>query len=166
MSLDGYIAGPGDDLSFLDAAGQEGEDYGYQEFMAKVDTVITGRRTYNKVLSMVPEWPHKDISSYILTREKKEPEENVIFYNGKPGDLAKKLKASAGKDIFVDGGAYVVNELLKDNLIDEFYITIIPVLLGDGVALFKGGPEKIDLERVNTTSYENGLVQLHYRRKE
>ena len=137
VSLDGYIAGPGDDLSFLSMVEQEGEDYGYMDFMSTVDTVIMGRRTYDWVMTKVSEFPYTDLESYIITHSEQPAEGSMKYYNGSPGMLVRKLKAKPGKNIFVVGGAEIVHQLLLDKLIDEFYIAVIPVLLGDGIKLFK-----------------------------
>ena len=74
------------------------------------------------------------------------------------------MKSETGKNIFIDGGAEIVNELLKENLIDEFVISIIPILLGDGVKLFKDGRPEQKLTLISTKQFETGLTQLHYKR--
>ncbi|MBY0425600.1 MAG: dihydrofolate reductase family protein [Cytophagales bacterium] len=164
-SLDGYIAMPNDDLSFLEMVQKEGEDYGYFDFVSQIDTVIMGRKTYEWVMKQVPEFPHSDKESYIITRKSIPKEGNVTFYNGELKGLIAELKQREGKDIFVDGGAEIVNELLKDDLIDEYYISIIPVLLGNGISLFKEGIPMLELQLVKSQSYDTGLVQLYYIRK-
>lgn len=163
-SLDGYIAKPNDDLSFLSIVQQDGEDYGYTNFVKSVDTVILGRKTYDWVMTQVPKFPHADKNSYIITRTVRPSTGKTNFYTGKLKDLISKLKAEQGKNIFIDGGAEIVNELLKENLIDEFIISIIPILVGNGTKLFKDGrPEQI-LELVSTKQFDKGLIQLHYKR--
>lgn len=162
MSLDGYIAKLDDDLTFLSIVEQEGQDYGYANFIETVDAVIVGRKTYDKVISMGYDFPHSDKDAYVITRTERPAIGNIKFYKDSLKDLVTALKRKEGKNIFVDGGAETVNELLKDNLIDEFYISVIPVLLGDGVSLFKKGRQEQALELVHTSHFEKGLVQLHY----
>lgn len=163
-SLDGYIAKPNDDLSFLSIVQQEGEDYGYSDFVNSVDTVILGRKTYDWVMTQVPEFPHADKNAFIVTRTARPNVGKINFYTGNLKDLILQLKAGQGKNIFIDGGAEIVNELLKENLIDEFIISIIPILVGSGTKLFKDGrPEQL-LELVLTKQFDKGLVQLHYKR--
>lgn len=162
MSLDGYIAQADDDLSFLSMVEQEGEDYGYTKFIDTVDAVIVGRRTYDKVLSMGYDFPHSSKDAYIVTRTPRPALGSVKFYTGDLKDLVLRLKKTSGKNIFVDGGAQVVHQLLLDDLIDEFYISIIPILLGDGIPLFQKGRPQTTLTLVSTTSFDKGLVQLHY----
>jgi len=162
MSLDGYIAKTGDDLSFLSMVDQPGEDFGYSEFYSTVDTVIVGRKTYDWVMKQVPEFPHADKESYIITRTPRPAVGKTQFYTGSLKDLVARLQNEPGKNIFVDGGAEVVNELLRENLIDEFTIAIIPILLGEGVRLFKEGFPEQALKLVGVKGYEKGLVQVRY----
>jgi dihydrofolate reductase len=162
MSLDGYIAAPGDDLSFLSMVEKEGEDYGYGVFMEQIATVIMGRKTYDWVMKHVETFPHANLPTYILTRQNLPPIGNITFYNQNLSDLLKRLKAQEGKNIFVDGGAQTVQALLKENLIDEFILSIIPVLLGSGIRLFDADYSIQNLKLIQSNSYESGLVQLHY----
>jgi dihydrofolate reductase len=166
MSLDGYIATPNGDLSFLTTVEQKGEDYGYNDFIATIDTVIMGRKTYDKVRSMGFDYPHADKISYIITRKKVEGADHIKFFSGNLADLISKLKGEKGKNIFCDGGAEIVNLLMKDDLIDEYIISIIPIFLGDGIALFKSERPTVGLKLVSSKSYKTGLVQLHYQRKD
>jgi dihydrofolate reductase len=161
-SLDGYIAGANDDLSFLSMVAEEGQDYGYGEFINTVDTVILGRKTYDWVMKQVPEFPHADKEAYIITSTARPAIGNTKFYTGSLKELVQQLKAQQGKHIFVDGGAEVVNSLLKENLIDEMYLSIIPILLGAGVRLFKDGRPEQPLQLMSTKQFNKGLVQLHY----
>lgn len=164
-SLDSYIAKPNDDLSFLSIVEKEGEDYGYDQFIQSVDTVIIGRKTYDWVMKHVPEFVHKDKDSFVITRTTKPSEGKIQFYTEDLKELVIRLKQKEGKNIFVDGGAEIVNELMKHHLIDEIILSIIPVILGEGIKLFKDGipEEKLILE--SSKSFDTGLVQLHYRIK-
>lgn len=164
MSLDGFIAGPNDNLSFLDIVQQEGEDYGYGDFIKTIDTVILGRKTYDWVMRQVTEFPHADKETYVITRTARPDKGKTKFYTGNFKELVLNLKNRQGNNIFCDGGAELANELLKERLIDEFYISIIPILLGDGVRLFKEGLPVQVLKLLNSKSFEKGLVQLHYSR--
>lgn len=163
-SLDGYIAKPNDDLSFLSIVQQDGEDYGYADFVKSVDTVILGRKTYDWVMTQVPEFPHADKNSFIITRTSRPSVGKTSFYTDNLKDLILRLKSEQGKNIFIDGGAEIVNELLKENLIDEFIISIIPILVGSGTKLFKDGRPEQKLELISTKQFDKGLTQLHYKR--
>lgn len=164
-SLDGYIAKPNDNLDFLNIVQREGEDYGYGDFIASIDTVILGRKTYDWVVGHGYGFSHADKESYIITRQSKPREGNLIFYNGDPRKLLFDLKSKSGKNIFCDGGAEIVNLLLRDKLFDELIISIIPILVGDGVKLFKDNRPEQELELVSVKNFDSGLVQLHYKIK-
>jgi dihydrofolate reductase len=164
MSLDGYIAKPNDDLGFLSIVEQEGQDYGYEEFIKTVDAVILGRKTYEKVISMGFGFPHINKVAYINTRTPRPAIGSVKFYTGELKSLIEKLKSENGKNIFCDGGAEIVNELLKQDLIDELIISIIPILVGEGTKLFKDGRPEQKLELISVKSFGKGLTQLHYKR--
>lgn len=163
MSLDGYIAKPDDDLSFLSMVEKEGEDYGYADFISTVDTVIMGRKTYDWVIKQV-DFPHADKDAYIITRTVRPNIGRTVFYNADLSELVKTLKSGQGKNIFCDGGAEIANELLKKDLIDEMIISVIPILLGNGTRLFKEGRPEQKLKLVNAKTFDTGLTQLHYRR--
>jgi len=162
MSLDGYIAAADENLDFLSLVEQEGEDYGYGEFIKTIDTTIVGRKTYDKVLSMGYDFPHSDKESYIITRTPRPAIGNIRFYTDDLKTLIRKLKESEGKNIFVDGGAEIINLLMHDNLIDTFCISIIPTFLGTGIRLFKDGRPETRLKLIRSDSFQSGLVQLWY----
>ena len=165
ISLDGYIAGPDEDLSFLDIVQREDEDYGYGDFIQTVDTVIMGRKTYDWIMAHVPEFVHADKTTFIITRTERQSTENTRFHTGDLSDLVRRLKTESGKNIFIEGGAEVVKTLLLDDLIDEYVISIIPVLLGGGTKLFEDGRPRQILNLISTKQFDSGLVQLHYQRE-
>lgn len=162
MSLDGYIAKPNDDLSFLSLVQQEGEDYGYNDFIKTVDTVIIGRKTYDWVMTQMPEFPHKNTETYVITRTPRPHIGKITFYNSSLKELVVSLKTKEGKNIFVDGGAEIVNELLKEKLIDELYLSVIPVLLGEGTRLFNRQYPEQKLKLVSSKNFAKGLIQMHF----
>lgn len=164
MSLDGYIATKNNSLEFLSLVEQEGEDYGYNDFVKSVDAVIIGRKTYEKVIAMGYEYPHTDKDVYILTRTAKPKIDNFKFYTDDLTQLVSDLKSKPGKNIYCDGGAEIANELIKNNLVDEFIISVIPILLGDGIKLFNDGRPEQKLQLVSTKQFNKGLTQLHYKR--
>lgn len=162
-SLDGYIATNEGSIDFLSMVEQPGEDYGYSEFNSTVDTVIIGRKTYDKVLSMGFEYPHADKEVYIITRTERPTIGNFKFYTGDLTQLVNDLKSQSGNNIYCDGGAEIAHDLMRNNLIDEFIISIIPVMLGNGIRLFNDGRPIRELTLVSTKQFASGLVQLHYK---
>ena len=162
-SLDGYIAKPNDDLSFLDRVQKEGEDYGYHDFISTVDTVILGRKTYDWVMTQVEKFPHADKETFIISRRERPSKGNLRYYTGPLRELVKGLKKKQGKNIFCDGGGEIVNELLKEKLLDELILSFIPVLVGNGTRLFQDGRPEQDLEVVSVKHFDSGLIQHHYK---
>ncbi len=166
-SLDGYIAKPNDDLSFLKLVEKEGEDYGYNEFTETIDALIIGRRTYDYVVKEIgaSHYDNGERNVYVLTRTERPNHGKTIFYTGDLTELVQQLKSENGKNIYCDGGAEVINELLTHDLIDEFIISVVPVLLGSGTRLFKDGRPEQTLKFVKAKTFETGLAQLHYKRE-
>jgi dihydrofolate reductase len=162
MSLDGYIAKADGDISWLSMVETPGEDYGYSKFIQTIDTVILGRKTYDKVLSFGIPFPHKGRKCYVLSRSKTGTNENVTFHNSSMKALLEKIRKEDGKDIFCDGGAETIFELMRENLVDNYVISIIPIMLGGGIRLFKEGYPEHQLKLTETRRYPTGLVQLWY----
>jgi dihydrofolate reductase len=164
MSLDGYIAQHNDDLSFLSLVEKAGEDYGYADFIANIDTVLIGRKTYDWVMKHTDVFPHTDKTTYVITRTAKPTAGNTIFYTDSLVNLVQDLKSRPGKHIYCDGGAELVNELLNHNLLDEIIISVIPILLGNGIRLFNEGRPEQPLRLCSVKTFDSGLTQLHYNR--
>ena len=162
MSLDGYIAKDRDNIDFLSVVDSEGEDYGYASFQKTVDTLIWGRKTYDKLLSFGIDFPHKDKKVFVLSRTRTGSDDNVTYHNGDIKELIAMLKKQEGKDIYIDGGGDLVYELLKESLIDKLIISVIPHLVGTGVRLFRDGRPEEFLKFRQCISYPTGLVQLWY----
>lgn len=165
-SLDGYIAKPNDDLSFLKLVEKQGEDYGYAEFNSTIDTIIIGRKTYDYVVREIgaSHYENGERDVYVITRQERQPIGRTIFYSGSLPELVGRLKHQNGKNIYCDGGAEVINELLKHDLVDELIISIIPILLGEGTRLFQDGRPEQMLQLAGVKTFETGLTQLHYKR--
>ena len=166
-SLDGYIAKPNDDLSFLKLVEKEGEDYGYAEFTSTIDTIILGRKTFDWVAREIgtSHYDNGERDVYVITRTERASVGKIKFYTKSLAELVRQLKSESGKNVYCDGGAEIINELLKNDLIDEFIISVIPVLVGNGTRLFKDGRPEQQLELLATKTFDTGLTQLHYKRK-
>jgi dihydrofolate reductase len=160
-SLDGFIAKSDGDISFLSIVEKKGEDYGYADFMNTIDTIIVGRKTYDKILSIGFEYP-SDKEVYVITHNGKTDDRKIKYYSGSLKELISSLKNRPAKNIFCDGGSEIINELLVNNLIDEFIISIIPIILGDGISLFKNKRPEMNVKLVNCQKFDTGLIQLHY----
>lgn len=167
MSLDGYLATKDDDLSWLSMVEQEGEDYGYTEFTSKVGSYLIGRKTYEVVLKLTGgDFPQaQQFDCYVITRENRVDENGIRFYNGKLEELIDRLKKENKGHIYCDGGGQLVRALLEKDLIDEYIISVIPILLGEGKRLFPGNSGQIPLTLISSKQFESGLTQLRYERK-
>lgn len=158
-SLDGYIAGPDDDLSWLftDA------DYGFSSFYADVDTLIMGRGTYEVVLTF-GEWPYPGKRTVVVSRN---PEVDIdspdteLYSDDLPG-LITKLTEQGCENVWLVGGGELVRSFLEQGLLDQITVSMHPILLGTGVPLFPGGFRRTMLMLKDTNVFDGGLVQMNY----
>ena len=162
-SLDGFIARPDGRLDWLPQNG--GEPHGYEEFIASVDAIVIGRKTFETVLSF-DAWPYGSKPVIVLTRQSsglKAPDGAVCdFMGGAPSEIVERLSARGIKHAYVDGGV-TIQGFLAAGLIQRLIITRIPVLLGSGIPLFGPLPRDVRLQHVATRTFPSGLVQSEYR---
>ncbi|MNK59557.1 Dihydrofolate reductase [compost metagenome] len=161
VSLDGYIARRDGGIDWLHSVDMPGEDYGYQAFFDSVDVVLLGRKSYDVVLGF-PEWYYGDKRCVVLTHRPAESLHGEEFYSGDVAALVQQLGESGVRRIYVDGGE-VIQQFLKAGLIDDLTISVIPILLGDGIRLFAGGEPELPLFLEGSQSWASGLTQLRYR---
>ncbi len=161
MSLDGYIAKKDDNIDFLTTVETPGEDYGYASFQKGIDTLIWGRKTYDKILTFGIEFPHKDKKVYVLSRSRTGADENVEYISDVQA-LINNLRSKEGLDIYCDGGSELVYELQKHSMIDRLIVSVIPYLLGNGIRLFREDLPEQKLKLKQSITYPSGLVQLWY----
>jgi dihydrofolate reductase len=161
MSLDGYIAKHNGDINFLSVVDTPDTDYGYADFLNNIDTLIWGRKTFDKVLSMVNEVPHKNKKVYVVSKTRKGNHAHVV-YHPDVVQLVKQLKQEEGKDIYCDGGSEIIAALMKHSLIDRIIVSVIPYLLGGGIPLFREGIPEVKLKFRHSITYPSALVQLWY----
>jgi dihydrofolate reductase len=161
-SLDGFIARPNGDLDFLPAGG--GEPHGYNEFIASVDAIVSGRKSFETVLTFEA-WPHGDKRVVVLSRRPVDvcaARGGVVEQMaGPPAEIVSQLAASGAHQLYVDGGI-TIQGFLRAGLIQRLIITRVPVLIGDGVPLFGTLPRDVRLRHVATRHYPSGLVSSEY----
>ena len=160
-SVDGFIARPNGDLDFLPPAG--GEPHGYNEFIATVDAIVIGRKTFETVLAMEG-WPYGDKRVVVLSSRPLDLSGAggiVEQMAGSPAEIASRLAASGAHHLYVDGGV-TIQGFLRAGLIQRLIITRVPVLIGDGVPLFGTLSRDIRLRHITTRHYPSGLVQSEY----
>lgn len=162
-SLDGFIAGENDDLSWLPVPVEGGEDYGFGAHMAATAAILMGRATYDVASSFEGAWPYGDTPVFVATsRPIPDPPATVRVVSGDAVDLVAAVQAEVGDGgIYVDGGN-VIRQLLDVGLVDELTITVIPVILGKGAPLFAGSAVRHGLALRGAEAYDDGLVQLRY----
>lgn len=164
-SLDGFIAREDGGLDWLPGAdgGGAGEDYGYQAFMASVDVIVMGRRTYEQVLTF-GDWPYQVPVAVLSSRPLEVPAalaKAVEWMSGSPGEIVERLARRGAEHLYVDGGV-TIQRFLRAGLIQRLIVTRIPVLIGSGVPLFGPLEKDIALRHVETRSYSSGFVQSEY----
>lgn len=165
-SLDGYIARRDGGIDYL-VIDKEGEKV-MAEFFAKIDTTIMGRKTAEGMVKMrkrgeIPEMP--GMSYYVVSKRwKPGKHEGLEVVRGSLGAFVKKLKSRSGKDIYLGGGGKLARSFLREDLVDELFIGIGPLLLGDGIPGFPGKFPQRDFRLTECKAYSNGSVGLRYER--
>jgi dihydrofolate reductase len=166
LSIDGYIARRNGALDYL-VIDEEGEAV-MADFFAKIDTTIMGRKTAVGMVKMrksgeMPEMP--GMSTYVFSRRwKPGPRDGFEVVRGSLSAFVKKLKRLAGKDIYLGGGGELVRSFLQEDLVDELFLGVGPILLGDGIPGFPGKFPQRDFKLAECKSYSNGSVGLRYER--
>lgn len=164
QSLDGFIADNNGSVDWILGNNEDyTSDYGYDNFIRNIDTVILGYNTYKQLIEELSpnEWVYKGLQSYVFTEKTINDVNDIKFVNEDIISFIKKLRKEKGKDIWICGGSNILNQLVKENLIDEYQITTVPVILGDGIRLFEEKNKKIKLE-LKETKIENGLIMGRY----
>lgn len=159
-SLDGFIARPDGGLDFLETGGNE--PHGFEEFLASVDALVMGRKTYDFVLSF-GKWFYGKKPVFVLSSREIEvlPGANVERLEGSPAEIASALDARGIEHVYVDGGL-TIQQFLRAGLIRRLIITRVPVLIGSGIPLFGELERDVVLEHVATREFSGGLVQSEY----
>jgi dihydrofolate reductase len=163
-SLDGFIAGEGDDLSWLPQPTEDEpmEDHGYEAFMAETGALLMGRRTYDTVRGFGVDWPYGDTPVVVATRRALDvdPPSTARAMAGPIEALvAQALEAAGGRDVYLDGGD-IIRQALDAGLVDELIVTLIPVVLGEGQPLFAGVTQRHHFELAECRTLSHGMVQL------
>lgn len=167
-SIDGYIADKNGGIEWLDTIPiPKNEDMGYVEFTNEIDALVMGRNTFETVLGFDVDWPYKKPVFVLSTTLDKIPNSHKGKAHLVKGTLSEILDQIHNKGcyrLYIDGGI-TIQRFLKEDLIDELIITIIPVLLGGGPPLFSELPKLLEFELVESKVYFKQLVQHHFKRK-
>lgn len=160
-SMDGYIARSDGAVDWLD--NYMDVDYGYTAFMSSVDTVIMGHRTYLKSLDFGPQAFGGDHSYYVMTRSGGDVARDLAEMTSEsPAGLITRLREVEGKHIWLMGGGVLLQAFRQDKMLDELMLFVIPEMLGAGIPLFPGPGKPQRWNLLDSRSYSNGVVLLHY----
>jgi dihydrofolate reductase len=168
ISADGFIARPDGDVTWLDRPRPKG-NYGVGEFFKSVDTILWGRKTYEKGLEMGMEEQMKasgfgsGTKNYLFSHQ---PPARLIpgfeFVSEPIKAFAQRLRAQPGKNIWMMGGGGIIASFFDEGEIDEFRISVIPVFIGEGIPLLAPRHRLIRLKLLRSQAFEDGVVTLHY----
>ncbi|RPD45146.1 dihydrofolate reductase family protein [Paracnuella aquatica] len=163
VTLDGFIEGPNGeyDWCFTD------QDYGMKQFFEEVDTVIYGRKSYELVTSMeggLDQFPK--MKNYVFSRTLQTAPPEATLVNTDPETFVASIRNEPGKDIWLFGGAELAAAFLEQGLVDVFWLSVHPILLGSGKLLFPQQNSRTPLELIECKAYDSGLVSLKYQRKQ
>ena len=160
-SVDGFIARKNGSFDFLP---EDPEPHGYDEFMASVDALVIGRKTFETVLAF-PSWPYGDKRVVVLSSQPLDfsgVKGGVVEQmSGSPASIVARLAESGAHHLYIDGGI-TIQRFLRAGLIQRLIITRVPVLIGEGIPLFGSLPHDVKLRHVMTRHYPSGLVQTEY----
>ena len=165
ITLDGFIEGPNGeyDWCFTD------QDYGLNDFFSRVDALFIGRKSYemaqqhadNNNGELVPGMP--SLKEYVFSNTLKHVKDGAILISGDITAQVRKIKEQPGKDIWLFGGASLTDVLMKEGLVDELWLSVHPILLGDGKLLFRSHEKRTQLTLLESKTYNTGLVSLWYK---
>ncbi|MFK7756467.1 MAG: dihydrofolate reductase family protein [Flavobacteriales bacterium] len=167
-SLDGYISDKKGGIDWLHSVPNPNQDdMGYKEFMNRIDALVMGRKTFETVLGFGIDWPYEKpvfVLSNSLSTVPPHLSEKVLLMNGALKGILAQIYDRGLSRLYIDGGSTIQN-FLKEDLIDEFILTTIPVLIGGGSRLFSELDKKLDFELESSQVYLNQIVQNRYVRK-
>ncbi len=166
-SIDGYIADKNEGLDWLHSIpNPENIDMGYSKFIEQIDALVMGRRTFETVCGFDIDWPYQKpvfVLSNTLEEIPDKFKDKVHLVKGTMSDILERIHQSGYYRLYIDGGA-TIQSFLKEDLIDEMVITIIPILLGGGSPLFSELPNELEFECTRSEVYLDKIVQNQFRR--
>ncbi|HWT87786.1 MAG TPA: dihydrofolate reductase family protein, partial [Candidatus Angelobacter sp.] len=160
ISLDGYIARPDGSVDFLFMP----KDYSMGPFFKTIDTAVLGRKTHDDGLKMGGSFGG-GIKYFVFSKTLQPGERNnVTFTNDSPGAVIAAIRKRPGKHIWLMGGGELIRDFLKEDLVDELHLGVVPVLIGEGIPLFPSGFPQREFDLIENKSYSRGMIALKYKR--
>jgi len=156
-SLDGYVARENGDIDWL----PQSSTSGYDEFYKTINVVIMGKTTYDQVLTF-GEYPYKDRKSYVFTRKNNLTKDENVEFVSDVDKFVNSILPSLDGNIWLIGGRQIISSFLNLRMVDEIILSIVPIILGEGIPLFQNIQKETKLELIKTTNYDK-LTELHYR---
>ncbi|MGG2066844.1 dihydrofolate reductase family protein [Bacillus sp. S14(2024)] len=169
VTLDGFIEGKKGEVDWciMDS------DMGFIHFLHHIDTILYGRKSYDLWGQYTPENEASDTEKeiwklvhskekYVFSRTQKRTDNKVTLINDNISEEVNKLKNKPGKDIWLYGGASLITTFINLGLVDEFRLSVHPVILGEGKPLFIDIKQRVNLKLVHTKRFSSGVVQLCY----
>lgn len=163
QSIDGQIARKDGSVDWLNNYGDP-QDYGMNEFMANIGTIVWGSKTYEQTLGFGDWMFAPNIISYVMTRRTDVPlvNDTIRLFNGTVSDLTAKIRAECDQDIWLMGGGEVITQFQNAGLIDELKIFVMPEILGDGIPLWSKIERPSHAKQADSVKYPNGVIELKY----
>lgn len=169
VTLDGFIEGKNGEVDWCIMD----DELGFDEFLYQIDTIFYGRKSYDLWGQFTPDNIDSDASKglwelvhrkqkYVFSRTRKGTDHKAIFINDNVLEEVNKIRNKPGKDIWLYGGASLITSFIHLGLVDEFRLSVHPVVLGEGKPLFADIKQRLNLKLVNTRTFSSGVVQLIY----
>ena len=173
VSLDGFIEGPNGEIDWITFDAETGE--ALNKFVQEIDTILYGRVSYEKWGNYIPSDTSADfekdfynttskMKKYVFSASKREFEGNPTVIQSDIVRHIQNLKQERGKDIWLYGGAGLITSLANLDLIDEYRIAVIPVIIGEGKPMLKEIKHRIKLKLLEAEGSKSGTVGLRYER--
>lgn len=163
-TLDGYIARADGAIDWLTHIDENDTDYGYAEFYDSIDGLLMGSNTFEMIQTLGP-WPYPEKPTFIFSnRTLKASSTNVYSVSGDPEHIIYSEEFSQFNRLWLVGGSALIGSCLQKGLIDEYVLTMLPVVLGQGLRLFATPVPEQWLTLVSCTQYERGVLQMRYNR--
>jgi dihydrofolate reductase len=163
-TLDGYVASSDGSIEWLTSLEANGEDNGYTDFYETIDALVMGSATYEQVLGF-GDWAYPGKLSYVLTSRSLSTKRNDVVFLKTIDAVLEDVKRKGLKRVWIVGGGKVASLFMTKGLVDEYILTLIPIILGTGISLYQAVPEQ-RLNLAKTRSYASGAVELHYTKQE
>jgi len=167
-SLDGFIAKKDNSIGWFETTDQYEKGVTGQDpetFLKTIDCYVMGSRTYEHALELSKSygWAYGDKPTIVITNRKLPNERsNIEFYAGDLNKLAEEYLRPKYKNVWIVGGAQLAKDFIKLQLVDEIRMSILPIILGDGLPFFDHIGQELPLHLKDTTAYKNGMVELCY----